>query len=82
MGNRSTITQYTVLILKDVRASKIQERIKFSNDVLTKYRPIVTTPAAVKLKTKRHMLIKRAIIRVIYRLTQKEFNSQSMNTKR
>lgn len=51
VGNRSTITQYTVLIPSDVSASKIHDNIKFCTEFLTKYRPIVTKPATTKLKT-------------------------------
>lgn len=51
VGNRSTITQYTVLIPKLVSASKTQESTKFAVDDVTKYRPTVTAPATSKLNT-------------------------------
>lgn len=51
MGNRSTITQYTVLIPSEVRASNIQDNIRFSRELCTKYNPIVTAPATTKLNT-------------------------------
>lgn len=35
----------------DVRASNIQDNIKFSSELRTKYNPIVTAPATSKLNT-------------------------------
>lgn len=51
VGNRSTITQYTVLMPKEVSASNIHDKIKFSNELCTKYNPIVTAAATTKLNT-------------------------------
>lgn len=51
VGNKSTITQYTVLMPSDVRASNIQDNTKFSTEFRTKYNPIVTAPATTKLNT-------------------------------
>lgn len=51
VGKRSTITQYTVLMPKDVNASNIQDNTKFSIELWTKYSPMVTAPATTKLNT-------------------------------
>lgn len=51
VGNKSTITQYTVDIPSDVRASNMQDNIKFSTELCTKYNPIVTVPATTRLNT-------------------------------
>lgn len=51
VGNKSTITQYTVLMPKLVRASKMQDKAKLVLVESTKYNPIVTDPATSKLKT-------------------------------
>lgn len=51
VGNRSTITQYTVLMPKDVSASNTHDKAKFCVESVTKYNPIVTALAISKLKT-------------------------------
>lgn len=51
VGNKSTITQYTVLIPSEVSASNMHDKTKFSNELRTKYSPIVTAPATTRLKT-------------------------------
>lgn len=45
------MTQYTVLIPKLVKASKMHDKARLEFVELTKYRPIVTDPATNKLKT-------------------------------
>jgi hypothetical protein len=45
------MTQYTVLIPKLVKASKMQDRTRLEIVELTKYNPKVTAPATSKLKT-------------------------------
>lgn len=51
VGNRSTITQYTVLMPSDVNASNMQDSTKFCVEFCTKYSPIVTAPATTRLNT-------------------------------
>lgn len=51
VGNRSTITQYTVLMPREVSASNIHDKIKFSIEFRTKYNPNVTAAATTKLNT-------------------------------
>lgn len=51
VGNRSTMTQYTVLIPRLVSASNTQERTRFIVAVCTKYSPNVTPPATIRLNT-------------------------------
>lgn len=59
VGNRSTITQYTVLIPSDVKASNMHDNTRFSNEFRTKYNPIVTAPATTKLNTVMRGMAKR-----------------------
>lgn len=51
VGNRSTITQYTVLMPSDVNASNMHDNTKFCVELCTKYSPIVTAPATTRLNT-------------------------------
>lgn len=51
VGNRSTITQYTVLIPSEVSASKMHDKIRFCVEFTTKYSPMVTPLATTKLNT-------------------------------
>lgn len=51
VGNISTMTQYTALIPREVKASKIQHKVKFCSDVRTKYNIMVATLATTRLKT-------------------------------
>jgi hypothetical protein len=51
------MTQYTVLIPKLVKASKMQDRTRLEIVELTKYNPKVTAPATSKLKTAQKALV-------------------------
>lgn len=55
VGKRSTIMQYTTLIPKLVRASKIHDRRRFWLDVCTKYRPTVTPPLTNIQNTRKNL---------------------------
>lgn len=46
----------------DVRASNIQDNIKFSSELRTKYNPIVTAPATSKLNTVDEIITKKKLV--------------------
>lgn len=63
VGNKSTITQYTVLMPNEVNASNIHDNIKFWMALWTKYNPMVTAPATTKLNTANRQKKKKQIHR-------------------